>query len=86
MYILYIYVYIYKSGVRRNISNNPIVAYKRNKNLQGIIGRHTIKNGKVFKAHLKSREEKCELCSTSKPSLCCKHVIDTSTFQSYQTQ
>ena len=66
--------------------NNPFVAYKRNKNLQEIIGGHTIKNGKVFKAHSKSREGKCEPCNTSKPSLCCKQVIDTSTFQSYQTQ
>ena len=40
----------------------------------------------MFKAHSKSREGKCEPCNTSKPSLCCKQVIDTSTFQSYQTQ
>ena len=66
--------------------NNPFVAYKRNKNLQEIIGGHTIKNGKVFKAHSKSREGKCETCNTSKPSLCCKQVIDTSAFKSYQTQ
>ena len=73
-------------GLEKIFQNNPFVAYKRNKNLQEIIGGHTIKNGKVFKAHSKSREEKCELCSTSKPSLCCKQIIDTSTFQSYQTQ
>ena len=77
---LYIYIYIYiNPGLKEIFQNNPIVAYKRNKNLQEIVGRHTIKNGKVFKAHLKSREEKCELCTTSKPSLCCKQVIDTST-------
>ena len=75
-----------KSGLEEIFQNNPFVAYKRNKNLQEIIGGHTIKNGKVFKAHSKSREGKCEPCNTSKPLLCCKQVIDTSTFQSYQTQ
>ena len=62
------------------------MAYKRNKNLQEITGGHTITNGKVFKAHSKSREGRCEPCNTSKPSLCWKQVIDTSTFQSYYTQ
>ena len=76
-----------KSGVARNISEQSvIVAFKRNKNLQEIIGGHTIKNGKVSKAHSKNRKGKCEPCNTSKPSLCCKQVIDTSTFRSYQTQ
>ena len=40
----------------------------------------------VFKAHSKNRKGKSEPCNTSKPSLCCKQVIDTSKFQSYQTQ
>ena len=66
--------------------NNPFVAFKRNKNLQEIMGGHTIKNGNVFKAYSKKRKGKCEPCNTSKPSLRCKQVIDTSTFRSYQTQ
>ena len=69
-------------GLEEIFQNNPFVAYKRNKNLQEIIGGHTIKNGKAVKVHSKSRERKCEPCNTSKPSLCCKPVIDTSTFQS----
>ena len=40
----------------------------------------------MFKAHLKNRKGKSEPCNTSKPSLCFKHVIDTSTFRSNQTQ
>ena len=66
--------------------NKPFVTFKRNKNLQEIIAGHTIKNGKVFKVHSKNRKGKCEPCNTSKPSLCCKQVIDTSTFRNYQTQ
>ena len=72
-----------KSGVARNISEQSvIVTFKRNKNLQEIIGGHTIKNGKVYKAHSKNRKGKCEPCNTSEPSLCCKQVMDTSTFWS----
>ena len=70
------------SELQERFQNNPFVAYKTNKNLQEIT-RHTINNGKVFKAQSKSREGKCEPCNTSKPSLCCKRVIDTNTFQSY---
>ena len=45
-----------------------------------------IKNGKVFKARSKNRKGKYEPCNTSKPSLCCRQAIDTSTFRSYHTQ
>ena len=34
----------------------------------------------------KTRKGECRPCNTSKPSLCCKQVTDTSTFRSYQTQ
>ena len=47
-------------GLEEIFQNNPFVTYKRNKNLQEIIGGHTIKNGKVFKVHSKSTEGKCE--------------------------
>ena len=69
--------------LHETFKNNLFVAFKRNKNFQEIIGGHTIKNGKVYKAHSKNRKGKCETCNTGKPSLCCKEVIDTSTFQSY---
>ena len=72
--------------LHETFQNNPPVAFKRNKNLQEIIVGHTIKNGKVFKAHSKNIKGKCEPCNTNKPSLCCKQVSDISTFRSYQTQ
>ena len=55
--------------MRETIQNNPFVSFKRNKNLHEIIGSHTIKNGRVFKAHSKSRKRNRELCNTSKHSL-----------------
>ena len=72
--------------LQKTFQYNPFVVFKRNKNLQEIIGGHTIKDGKAYKAHSKNRKGKCEPSNTSKPSLCCKQVIDTSTFRSYQTQ
>ena len=55
--------------LQETFQNNPFAAFKRNKNSQEIIGGHTIKNGKVCKAHSKNRKGKCEPCNTSKPSL-----------------
>ena len=71
--------------LQETFQNNLFVAFKRNKNLQVIRG-HTIKNGKVFKAHSKKQKHKCKPCNTSKQSLCCKQLIETSAFRSYQTQ
>ena len=64
-------------GLQEIFQNNPVMAFKINKNLQEIIGGHTIENGKLFKAHSKSRKGKCEPCNTSKSSLCCEQVIGT---------
>ena len=64
---------------QETFQKDRFVAFKRNKNLQEITGGHTIKNGKVFKAHSKNRKGKSEPSNTSKPSLSCKQVIDTST-------
>ena len=62
-----------KSGVAGSIAelyflNCTFVTFKRNKNLQEIIGL-TIKNGKVFhlETHLENRKRKCEPCNTKKP-------------------
>ena len=70
------------SKLQETFQNNPFGAFKRNKNLQEIIGGHKIKN----QTHSKSRKGKSEPCNTIKPSLCCKQVIDAGTFRSYQTQ
>ena len=54
-------------GLQEAFQSNLFVAFKRNKNLQEIIEGHMIKNGKVFKAHLKDKKGKYEPCNTSKP-------------------
>ena len=50
--------------LQETFKNNPFVAFKRKKKLQEIIGGHTIKNGKVYKAYSKNRKGKCETCNT----------------------
>ena len=57
--------------LQETFQNNPFVAFKRNKNLPEITGRHTIKNREVFQTHLENRKGKCEPCNTKKPSPCC---------------
>ena len=49
--------------LQETFQNNPFVAFKRNKNLKEITGGHTIKNGKVFKAHSKTRKGKLNLAT-----------------------
>ena len=46
--------------LQETFQSNGFVAFKKNKNLQEIIGGHAIKNGKVFQVHSKHRKRKCE--------------------------
>ena len=59
--IIYRYWKVFQINPELQITfqNNSFVAFKKNWNLQEIIG-HTIKNGKVFKIHSENRKEKCE--------------------------
>ena len=42
----------------------PMIAFKRSKNLQEIIGGHTVKQGKVFKKNLARLNEKSVPCQS----------------------
>ena len=55
--------------LQETFKNNPLVALKRNKNLQEIIGGHKIKHEKAFKTHLENRNGKSEHCNINVPSL-----------------
>ena len=48
----------------------PMIAFKSRKNLQEIIGVHTIGEGKVFKKSLVRLNRKSMSCSSTRPSLC----------------
>ena len=63
-----------------------MIAFKRSKNLQEIIGGHTVKRGEVFKKSLVRLNGKSMLCSSTRPSLCCTQIVNTQTFMSQQTK
>ena len=63
-----------------------MIAFKRSKNLQEIIGGHTVKQGKVFKKSLVRLNGKYMPCSSTRPSLSCTQIVNTQTFMSHQTK
>ena len=64
-----------------------MITYKRNKNLGELIGGHTLQGGKVSKTHLQIIKGESKSCNTTnKSSLCCTQVVNTKTFESYQTK
>ena len=65
---------------------NPLIlAFRRNKNLRDIIGTKLIKNGKVKWKFTNKIQGKCTPCLSSNRTLCCKHIVHTTTFRSNQT-
>ena len=63
-----------------------MITYKRNKSLGELIAAHTLQRGKVFKTHIQTINGKSKSCNTTnKSSLCCTQVVNTKTFESYQT-
>ena len=61
-----------------------MIAFKCIKNLQEIIGAHTVKQGKVFKKDLTRLNKNSMPCSWTRPSLCCTQVLNTQIFMSQQ--
>ena len=64
-----------------------MITNKRNKSLGELIEGNTLQGGKVFKTHLQTIKDESKSCNTtSKSSLCCTQVVNTKTFESYQTK
>ena len=64
----------------------PIIVYRRNKNLRDVIGDTTIDNNKVIRKQkpiLKSGY--CKPCFSRTDNLCCKDVVPAATFKSNVT-
>ena len=61
----------------------PLVAFRRNKNLQDIIGGKTISDDKVVRR--KQNKGSSSPCRRGYGSKCCKHVNQTTTFNSTKT-
>ena len=64
----------------------PMIAFKRSKNLQEIIGGHTVKQAKVFKKNLTRLNGNPMPCSSTKPSLYYTQVLSRQTLTSQHTK
>ena len=73
--------------LQKAFDKKPMITYKRNKNLGELIGGNILQGGKVFKTHLQIIKGESKSCNTrNKSSLCCTQVVNTKTFESYQTK
>ena len=76
--------------VQTVFDKKPMITYKRNKNLDELIGGHTVQRRqrrKVFKTHLQVINGKSQSCNTTnKSSSCCTQEVNTKTFESYQNR
>ena len=70
--------------IAQSFQQEPIIAYRRNKNLRDLIGQTTIKNNKVQRSQ-PDQKGKCRPCLSRAGNLCCKQVSSTNTFTSRQT-
>ena len=73
-------------SLRELFQEQPITAFKRNKNIKEIIGGTRIENGKVKKFSIPSITGKCTPCLSGARTLCCNQVLTTNTFMSQQTK
>ena len=71
-------------SVKEIFKNEPITAFKQNKKIQEIIGRHWIENGRVNKNLKTLKEGKCTPCRSKAGNICCKQVKTTTRFKSQQ--
>ena len=59
-------------NVKEIFKNEPIAAFKRNKNIQEVIGTHWIEHGRVKKYLKTLKEGKWTPCRPKAGNICCK--------------
>ena len=74
-----------KQKLYRIFKNEPITAFKRNKNIQEINGTHWIEHGRVKKDLKTLKGGICIPCRSKAGNICCKQVKTTTIFKSQQT-
>ena len=75
------------STLQKVFDKKLITTYKRYKNLGQLIGGNTLQGGKVFKTDLQIIKGESKSCNTTnKSSLCCTQVVNSKTFESYQSK
>ena len=67
------------------LDKEPLIAYRRDKNLGDLIGSKKILNGKVVRKNNSKKQLYCTPCLTRKDNICCQQGLKTNTFPSYRT-
>ena len=73
------------SNLRTAFEQEPLKAYRRNKNLGDFIGSKKILDGKVVCKNNSKKQLYCRPCITRRDNICCQQVLKTNTFTSYRT-
>ena len=71
--------------LKKVFENQPLLAFRKNKNLRQLIGGNTIEKNKKLLTTNKFTNGKCSPCFSNSRTLCCKKVIKTEHFKSNQT-
>ena len=73
------------SNLRTAFEQEPLIAYRRNKNLGDLIGSKKILNGKVVRENNSNMRLYYRPCLTRRDNICWQQVLKTNTFTSYRT-
>ena len=73
------------SNLRIAFEQEPLIAYRRNKNVGDLIESKKILDGKVVRKNNSKKQLYCRPCLTRRDNICCQQVLKTSTFTSYRT-
>ena len=73
------------SNLRTAFEQEPLIAYRRSKNLGDLIGSNKILDGKIVCKNNSKKQLYCRPCLTRRANICCHQVLKTNTFTSYTT-
>ena len=73
------------SNLRTAFKQEPIIAYRRNKNLGDLIESKKLLDGKVVHKNNSKKQLCCRPCLNRRDSICCQQVLKTNTFTSCRT-
>ena len=72
--------------IQKAFRTTPIASFETTKNLRDIIGENTMVNDKAKKQQTNRRTGTCSPFYSRKNTMCCKQVIDNSSFTSHKKQ
>ena len=74
------------SELKEVFKDPPMICFRRNKNLNDILGSKTIINNKVLRKSNIKQTGFCKPCYSKNGNLCCKQVLERDSFKSNVTQ